>query len=241
MNSKTKAFFVITMVTILSVSLITAGGIQPAVADKDDDDHDDKKKLKFKKKPSFVSESCIITSFAEEHLPSKNYEELDCKMTAWLDKKGNALKYKIQVSGMELVDSNTEHHSDDAPHVIDGALDDIDGIHIHHITNDDVTNPKGPHQLNTFGNPGFDDSDVIVKPVQGIVKGIWTDADENMTYGEPNNSHTLTENLGLLCDGKVFSAVHGEFADRPGHKAPYVKMVLEPTKQGNKICNKLGY
>ena len=77
--------------------------------------------------------------------------------------------------------------------------------------------------------------------MQGIVKGIWTDADENMTYGEPNNSHTLTENLGLLCDGKVFSAVHGEFADGPGHKAPYVKMVLEPTKQGNKICNKLGY
>jgi len=37
MNSKTKAFFVITLAAILSVSLVTAGSIQPAAADKDKD------------------------------------------------------------------------------------------------------------------------------------------------------------------------------------------------------------
>ena len=232
MNSNTRALFVITLGVILSASLITAGNIQQAVADRDDD-NDDRKKLNFQKKPSFVSENCIITPFAEQFLPPENFEELDCKMTAWLDKKGKALKYKIQVTGMELIDSNTDHHNPD------GALDDIDGIHIHKMTNDDTSNPKGPHQLNVFGNPGFDDPQVVVKPVQGIVKGIWDDGDENLSYGEPNNSHTLTENLGLLCDGKVFSAVHGELEDRPDHKAPYVKMLLEPTKNGEKICQKI--
>jgi hypothetical protein len=225
------------MAAILSVSLVTAGNIQPAAADKDDDDddHDDRKKIKFEKKPSFVSESCIRTGFAEDFLPTENYDVLDCKMKAWLDKKGKNLKYEIQVTGMELIDSNTDHHA------TDGALDDIDGMHIHKMTNGDVANPKGPHQLNVFGNPGFDDFDVVVRPAQGIVTGIWSDGDRNTSYGEPDNSHTLTENLGLLCEGKVFSAVHGEIEDRPDHKAPYVKMVLEPTKQGNKICDKLGY
>ena len=237
MNSKTKAFFVITLAAILSVSLVTAGSIQPAAADKDKD-HDKAKKTKFDKKPSFVSESCIVTAddLLKDICPSSEFTNgLDCKMEAWLDKKGNALKYEIQVTGMELIDSNTDH---DTP---DGAFDDIDGAHIHKMTNGDVTNPKGPHQLNTFGNPGFDDSDVTIQPVQGIIAGIWDDGDENISYGEPNNSYTLTENLELLCEGKIFSAVHGEIEDRPDHKAPYVKMVLEPTKQGNKICDKLGH
>lgn len=109
------------------------------------------------------------------------------------------------------------------------------------MINDDANNPKEPHQLNVFENPGFDDSQVVVKLVQGIVKGIWDDMDENLSFGEPDNSHTLTENLGLLCEDKVFSAVHGEFEDRPDHKDPYVKMLLEPTKQGSKICDELGF
>jgi hypothetical protein len=82
-------------------------------------------------------------------------------MKALLDKKGNGLKYEIQVTGMELIDSNTDHHTPGR------ALDDIDGSHIHKMTNGDVANTKGPHQLNIFGNPGFHDSDVVIQPVQG--------------------------------------------------------------------------
>ena len=136
---------------------------------------------------------------------------------------------------MELIYNNTDHYTPD------GALDDINGSHTHKMTNGDVTDPKGPHQLNTFGNPGFDDADEVIQPVQGIIAGILDDGDENLFYGESDNSHTLTENLGLLYEGKIFSAVHGELENRPDHKASYVKMVLEPTKQGNKICGNLRY
>jgi len=238
MNYKTRMMFAISLAAIFSVSLVSIGDMPQAIADQDKHD-DEPKKYSFSKKPSFVSKECIVRADNlpgdVPPLPEDFIAGLDCEMKAWLDKKGTGLKYKIQITGMELIDSNTDHHTPD------GVLDDIDGAHIHKMTNDDVTNPTGPHQLNTFGNPGFDDSDVVVKPVQGIIKGIWDDGDKNTSYGHPNDSHTLTENLGLLCEGKIFSAVHGEVEDRPGHKAPYVKMILEPTKQGNKICDKLGY
>ena len=222
--------FAVSLAAIFSISLVSIGDMPQAIAD--EDKHDDKqKKLKFDKKPSFVSEDCIITNFEaieyeEFTSPSEDFiRELDCEMKAWLDKKGAGLKYKIKISGMELIDSNTIHH-------FDGSFDDIDGIHIHKMNQDtDVTNPMGPHVLDTFGNPQFGDSDVVVKPVKGIVKGVWDDGDI---------PYTLSENLDLLCDGRIFTAVHGEEEDRADHKAPYMKMVLEPTKQGKKICDKLG-
>jgi len=80
MNSKTSTFFVMTLVAILSVSIVTVRGIQSDAADKNDDDHDDRKKLKFNKKPSFISEICIRTGFAEDFLPAENYDVSDCKM-----------------------------------------------------------------------------------------------------------------------------------------------------------------
>jgi len=141
-------------------------------------------------------------------------------MKAWLDKKANGLKYEIQITGMELIDSNSDE------------VDDIDGVHIHKHTSNPETNPKGPHVVDAFGNPGFKDSDVVIQPVQGIISGIWNDGDQ---------PEALTDNLGLLCEGKIFSAVHGDFEDTPGHKAPYLKMLVEPTKKGDKICNKLGF
>ena len=220
--------FAVSLAAIFSVSLVSIGDMPQAIADKDK--HDDKqKKLKFDKKPSFVYGDCIITDFKaidypDFELPPEDFiGELDCEMKAWLDKKGAGLKYKIKISGMELIDSNTTHG-------FDGSFDDIDGMHIHKMTNGDVTDPKGPHVLDTFGNPQFGDSDVVVKPAQGIVKGVWDDGDA---------PYALSENLDLLCDGRIFTAVHGEEEDRDDHKAPYMKMVLEPTKQGNKICDKL--
>lgn len=232
MNLKKRSLLVASLAAILSLSLVSLSDIPQATADRDDDSG----KPHFHKKPHFVSERCLIMPYAEAELPEEALAELDCKMTAWLDKKGTALKYKIKVLGMEFVDTNTD------PDHPEGLYDNIDGIHIHKISPAKTTsldNPKGPHQLNVFANPGFDDSQVVVKPVQGIVKGIWDDGDQNLSYGEPDNSHTLTENLGLLCEGKIFSAVHGEIEDRPHHKAPYVKMLLEPTKSGEKICKKI--
>jgi hypothetical protein len=224
MNFKRHSLLVIALSAILSLSVLAIASIPQVIADDDESYYDH-----LSKRPDFVSENCIVTSFATNNLSPEALDSLDCKMQAWLDKKGKFLKYKIEVAGMELIDS-------------DGITqDDVDGAHIHKMTAGTVEDPKGPHQLNVFAHPGFDDSDVVVRPVQGIIKGVWDDGDENLSYGEPNNSHTLTENLQLLCEGKVFSAVHGDFEDMPGHKAPYVKMLLKPTKDGDRVCNKLGF
>ena len=64
MQTKTNVL-VFSLAAILTLSIVAMGGIPEAVADKDDP-----KKLKFKKKPHFVSESCIVTGFAT-NLPLK--------------------------------------------------------------------------------------------------------------------------------------------------------------------------
>jgi len=215
MQTKTN-LLVFSLAAILALSVVVMGELPQAVAEKKDHDKDHEKKLKFKKKPDFESQSCIVTGFATANLPNT---VLDCKMQAWLDKKANGLKYEIQITGMEWIGSNSND------------LDDIDGSHIHEHASNPATNPKGPHVLDAFGNPGFGDSDIVVKPLEGIIEGIWDDGDF---------PSSLTSNLVLLCDSKIFTAVHGDFEDTPGHKAPYLKMLLEPTKQGEKACNKLG-
>ena len=213
MKTKTN-FLVFSLAAILSLSVVVISEIPQAVADKS-------------KNPDFVSDDCIVTDFAIAKYA--NYDKLDCKIEAWLQEKGKHLKYEIEISGMELSDTNAD------------PIDNVDGMHIHKMTNDDFSNPKGPHQLNVFGNPGVDDSSNVAIPQKGIVKGIWNDKDENLSYGEPDNSHKLSTNMSLLCEGKIFTAVHGYLEDRPHHKAPYMKMILDPTDKGEQLCEKLGY
>jgi len=237
MKNKTQILLAVSLTAILSMSLLTMGEIPQAIADKNNDDdaaedtseqREGESERRFAKKPSFVSNNCIVTGFAKDNLPSENLDSLDCKIRAWLDKQGTALKYKINISGMQLIDDNGN------------TADDVNQLHIHKNTLGTQDDPRGPHQLNVFREPNFDDDNVIIKPVQGVIKGMWTDDDENLSYGEPDNSHKLTENLSLLCDGQIFSAGHGDIEDRPGHKAPYFKMILEPTKDGEEICENLG-
>ena len=215
-NQNAKTILAISIAAVFSMSVVATSGIPQATAEKFQN-------------PDFESNDCIVTGFAEANYP--NYEDLECEMKAWLQENGKHLKYQIKISGMELKDTNSD------------PADDVDGIHIHKMTNDDFTNPKGPHQLNIFGHPGVDDASNVAIPKKGIVKGIWDDKDENLSYSEPDNSHKLSDNLGLLCEGKVFSAVHGQLEDDPitGHKAPYMKIVFEPTEKGLQLCEKLGY
>lgn len=242
---KTSALIAITVILTISVVAITEMPVAKAEQDHDDGGHSYKKKTRFHddredsdqkqpwfrfyKKADFESGDCIITQFAKDHLPDAE-SKIDCQMKVWLDNRGRALEYKIKISGMELVDSNSDE------------IDDIDGTHIHKDTSGTGA-LMGPHVLNVFGNPGFDDSDVILYPVQGIIRGVWTDSDENTSYGEPDSSHKLSENLKLLCEGNIFAAMHGDYIDNDetGHHAPYVKMSLEPTKEGQKDCKRLGY
>jgi hypothetical protein len=215
MNQNTKTILAISIATVFSLSVVAINGIPQATAEKF-------------KNPDFESDDCIVTGFGED-LEEQTGEKLNCKMQAWLQEKGKHLKYQIKISGMELKDTNSD------------SVDDVDGMHIHKMTNDDVTNPKGPHQLNIFGHPGVDDSSNVAISKKGIGQGLWDDKDETLSYGEPDNSHKLSENLGLLCEGKAFSAIHGQNEDRPGHNAPYMKIVFEPTEKGLQLCEKLGY
>lgn len=187
------------------------------------------KSYHFQSRPDFVSDDCIVTGFAENNLSPEALDALDCQMQAWLENKGRALQYRIEITGMELVDTDGN------------TQDDVNQLHIHKNTTGTAADPKGPHQLNVFRAPGFDDSDVVIKPVQGVITGVWDDGDENLSYGEPDNSHKLSENLQLLCDGQVFAAAHGDAEDMPGHKAPYLKMLLEPTKYGDRACDRFGF
>jgi hypothetical protein len=216
LNQNTKTVLAISIAAIFAMSVVAISEIPQATAEKSNN-------------PDFESDDCIVTGFAIANY--ENYDELECEMKAWLQEKGKHLKYQIKISGMELKDTNSD------------PLDDVDGMHIHKATAPDSTpaNPKGPHQLNIFGHPGVDDASNVAIPKKGIVKGIWDDKDENLSYGEPDNSHKLSENLGLLCEGNVFTAVHGQLEDRPGHKAPYMKIVFEPTEKGLQLCEKLGY
>lgn len=216
MRTKTNVL-VFSLAAILALSVVAMGEIPQAEADKDQP-----KKLKFKKKPDFVSDTCIVTSYAT-NLPIENYNELDCKMQAWLDKKANGLKYEIQIIGMELIDSNAS------------TQDDLYQLHIHKNTLGTPENPKGPHVLDVYRAPQFGDADLVVLPVQGELRGIWDDGDHDPLTDE--------NNLERLCNSEIFAAGHGDFIDDtpPGHHAPYIKMLLEPTKEGDKVCKKLGF
>jgi hypothetical protein len=179
------------------------------------------------KTPDFESKRCIITGFAKNNLSDDALTSLDCSAKAWLDGR-DVLRYRIEISGMQLIDT-------------DGNVqDDVNQLHIHKNTMGTTEDPKGPHQLNVFRAPNFDDSDVVIQPTHGTITGVWSDADENTSYGEPDNSHTLTENLQLLCEGKIFAAAHGTIEDVPGHNAPYLKMPFDLTEYGQETCKKLG-
>jgi hypothetical protein len=218
-----KKFYAFSLAILLVAGVMTVSGIQNIFAD----DKSGQKTPSFSNKPDFESKTCIKTSFAS-NLPNGG-ADANCKIKAWLDNKGKSLKYTIQINGMELIDSDAD------------TTADVYQLHIHKQTGGTIANPTGPHVLNVFRGPGFDDADLVVSPVQGILSGIWDDGDENLTYGEPDNSHKLTELRADLCSSKTFAAVHGDVEDTPGHHAPYLKMVLEPTKDGQKACKKLGF
>lgn len=213
LNQRTKTFFAISIAAVFSLSVIAMSEMPQAIAANDKGS-----------KPDFASSECIITGFGQKYLSG----DVDCQIQAWLD-NGKHLRYKYIISGMELSDTNSD------------SSDDIDGIHIHKANPPEIdpANPKGPHVLNVFGHPGVDDRSAVAIPKLGMIMGVWDDKDENLSYGEPDNSHKFTENLELLCNGQIFTAVHGTEEDVPGHNAPYLKMVLEPTANGIKACEKI--
>ena len=171
MQTKTSVL-VFSLSAILSLSVVAMGEIPQAEADKDNEKEDFKKH--FPKKPHFETADCRIAMPAmipivESQLgitvnPDGTLNGADCSVEASFNKKADALEYRIHISGMDIVDVDTD------------PLNDIGKMHFHKtaffmMNNPD--NPMGPqHILNIFKLPAMDDGNLVVKPIQGIFKGI---------------------------------------------------------------------
>jgi hypothetical protein len=223
MQTKTSTLLAISIAAILTLSVVAIGEIPQAAADKDHKKKNgfSKEFKELSKKPDFESKNCIATSYATTYLSPDALAALDCNIQAWLDNKGESMVYKISISGMELIDSDAD------------TQDDLYQLHIHKNTLGTPENPMGPHVLDVYRAPTFGDADLVVLPVQGELRGIWDDGDHDPLTDE--------NNLERLCNSEIFAAGHGDEEDVPGHHAPYIKMLLEPTKEGDKVCKKLGF
>ena len=192
---------VFSLAAILAISAVTGVTLQEAEAADN--------KWKFKKQSSFTATLGEVPS---------NIMDFEGTATAkyWLDKDGDALKYRISIGNMDISGGATSETSDD-----------VTKLHLHEGTG-------GAHVLNVYKAPGEDDDDLVVKPTKGIIKGIWDDGDENLTYDDHhNNSQTLTSQLKNLCDGNLFTMIHGDGG------AGVLRGFTEPTSDGDKICKKL--
>ena len=218
MQTKTNVL-VFSLAAILSLSVVAMGELPQAVADKD---HDDKeKKLKFKKRADFTADCDRINT----GIPT----DWECTASFWLDKKGENLKYKIQIQNMDLTGWQSPGDT----------TDDVGKVHLHDSQIKETGSGMGDHVLNVWKAPIEDDAQMKAIPSKGILKGIYDDGDvtpsSNTSIPSQDRSKPLTENLEDLCNGDFFVMIHE--AAGPG----VLKGSLEPTKQGEKICNKLGY
>ena len=139
---------------------------------------------------------------------------------AWLSIRKNAvvLKYRIKTD----MDLNAGF-----PQTADEA-DDVTQIHLHN----GVPGTAGPHVLNVYKIPAQDDDDLVVKPNQGIVMGIWDDGDLSDGLPPGPASVPLSGVLDELCLGNIYVNVHGTGDQGPGA----LRGNLEPTKQGRRFC-----
>ena len=235
MQTKTN-MLVFSLAAILTLSVIAIGEIPRAVADKDGEKEDFKKN--FSKKSHFESADCRVASPAmiqavETSLgitvnPDGTLDGADCSVKASFNKKADALEYRIQITGMEVVDT-------------DGNPDnDIGKMHFHKADSfmaNNPDNPMGPqHILNIFKKPAMDDDDLVIKPIQGIFSGIWDESDTVDRDGPNDDTFDITSEVTqeALCQGETFLMVHGNIAGLPG----FIKASIQTTDEGDKFCEK---
>lgn len=230
---------VFSLAAILSLSVVGIGDIPQAVADKDHDEKEDFKK-NFPKKPHFTTADCRVAMpsmipIVESQLgitvnPDGTLDGADCSVKASFNNKADALEYRIQITGMDVVD-------DDA-----NPLNDIGKMHFHKAASFMMNNPDDPmgpqHILNIFKLPAMDDGDLVVKPIQGIFKGIWDENDTVDRAGDNDDTFDITaeSTQESLCQGETFLMVHGQTPD--GGLPGFIKVAIQPTDAGEKFCEK---
>ena len=152
----------------------------------------------------------------------------DCSVKAWFNKKADALKYRIQISGMDVVDDDANPNND------------IGKMHFHKTASFMMGNPDNPmgpqHILNIFKLPAMDDNNLVIKPIQGIFRGFWDASDTVDRTGENDDTFDITaeDTQEILCQGETFLMVHGNTAGLPG----FIKAAIQPTDAGEKFCEK---
>lgn len=215
MKTKTN-ILVFSLAAILSLSIISMGTIPSVVADKDE--NKDQKDSDFKKKADFTADCAQVNTGVGT--------DWECEASFWLDKKGENLRYKIQIKNMDLTGWQT----------VGDASDDVGKVHLHSAELGDA------HVLNVWKAPIEDDSQMRAYPSEGILMGNYDDSDITTDeeaaaggIGHHDRSKPLTANLDDLCNGAFFVMIHE--AAGPG----VLKGFLESTSHGEKICKKLGY
>ena len=220
-----KSLLALSIGAILSISLVTSGGITQVFAD-DDDRH--------KGKPHLKNDQCFVTTMAQGLLSQEAKDNVNCKIKAWFNKDGTALFYKIKIDGMTV--------SGDSK-----GQDTVSKMHLHEIF---MTNPQGEpmmspkHILNIWLLPGMDDDDLVAKVGKGKFHGKWDNSDATDRPGDHDDTFKLTDQVENLCNEKTFLMVHGNGPDNNNDGMPdslpgFLKGPLKLTHQGEKVCNKL--
>ena len=239
MNKNIRTVFAVSLAAILSMGLVSITGIPQAFAD-DDEDNEKNFKKNFPKNPHFKTADCRIAMpnmipIVESQLGITVNEDgtlsgADCSVKAWFNKKADALKYRIQITGMDVVDNDAN------------PLNDIGKMHFHKAASFMMNNPDNPmgpqHILNIFKLPAMDDDNLVVKPIQGTFKGIWDDSDAVDRDGENDDTFEITAEVTQesLCQGETFLMVHGQTPD--GGLPGFIKAAIQPTDAGEKFCEK---
>lgn len=210
--------FAFSLVALLSLSVFAIVANPIAFADDDDKDEKELKVKDFKKKADFTADCAKINTGVET--------DWSCEASFWLDKKGENLRYQIQIKNMDLTGWQT----------VGDTTDDVGKVHLHSAADDNA------HVLNVWKAPIEDDAQMTAYPTEGILRGNYDDSDittvEEATaggIGHHDTSKPLTANLDDLCNGDFFVMIHE--AAGPG----VLKGFLDPTKHGDKICKKLGF
>lgn len=231
MNTKTRSLLTVSIAAILSLTLTSFTEIPSAVADEDDGDEDKhfwKKILKFEKNPHFESTQCFVTTAGQGQLGA----DADCQVNAWFSKNGDELKYRIKIDGMDITGSDGD------------VSDDVGKLHFHKAMSFMPSGePMGPqHVLNIYKQPRQDDRDLVIRPTEGILKGVWDDGDAFLEGPLDDQTQKLTEMHEDLCTENIFLMVHGTEVDGDGNptgaKPGFLKAVLETTPKGDKFCEK---
>lgn len=224
----TKQLQGISIAAILSLSVLSTGGISLASADPEFSN------IHFKSAKCRLADPTYKDA-VEEQLGIKVKADgtlagADCSVKAWFDESGTSLKYQIKIVGMEVIDTDSNPENDVAK------------MHFHkagEFVNNNPDNPKGPnHILNIWQTPSMDDDDLQVNPMAGLFTGIWDESDTNLA-GDPDSTYDITEQATqeILCQGEAFLMVHGNY---DGLLPGFIKASIQPTPSGIAYCEANG-